>query len=494
MSATIDATTTVEAPTAPARDRVVAWAAVASCALFAVHLWVLRGFVTDDSWISVRYAENLGSGQGLGWNPGGDPVEGFSNPLLVLVEAAAHALGLSAMGTARVLGVAAGLGCVLAVHLLGRHVVGTRASIVGGVLTAACAPLALWSVGGLETTVVALLLTAAALELARPERNAIRAGWLLAPLPWLRPEALAVAGALLVAAHLTRDWRRPPWRSFLVALAPVVASQVLLQAVRWFVFGNVVPNSARYKVGTGGALDVPRMFVEEHTLLLVAAVVGLALLRGRQRILAVTPVVYLLGSIGTLDSANGWSRFLVPVLPQVALLAGVLAAAALTVAGLRHRVWAIGLAAALVVATMLWSPSRLSEVGPWQRAYMDCKVEAREQLLDWLPSTPPGTTMAISDAGLVPARAGDRHVIDSFLLNEASLQETGALSASERADRVHDLRPDLIVLASDSAERFEGTYVTDQLIHDDPRMGAYTQAAVTGGGDACAYALWAFRR
>ena len=44
---------------------------------------MLRGFVTDDAWISVRYAENLARGEGPVWNPGGERVEGYSNPALV---------------------------------------------------------------------------------------------------------------------------------------------------------------------------------------------------------------------------------------------------------------------------------------------------------------------------------------------------------------------------------------------------------------------------
>ena len=87
----------------PARED-LGWAVVGLSAL--VHLalcWLLRGFSTDDAWISVRYAENLAAGEGFVWNPGGPRVEGFSNPLLVnpllvnpllvAVEALADAVG-----------------------------------------------------------------------------------------------------------------------------------------------------------------------------------------------------------------------------------------------------------------------------------------------------------------------------------------------------------------------------------------------------------------
>src|SRR3954451_10285533 len=38
----------------------------------------------DDAMISMRYAKNLANGYGLVWNPGGERVEGYTNPLWVL--------------------------------------------------------------------------------------------------------------------------------------------------------------------------------------------------------------------------------------------------------------------------------------------------------------------------------------------------------------------------------------------------------------------------
>ena len=65
----------------------------AAVAAFLGLCAVLRGFVTDDAWISVRYAENLAAGHGPVWNPGGPRVEGYSNPALVALEALADLAG-----------------------------------------------------------------------------------------------------------------------------------------------------------------------------------------------------------------------------------------------------------------------------------------------------------------------------------------------------------------------------------------------------------------
>jgi arabinofuranosyltransferase len=124
----------------------------------------LRDFTADDAWISVRYAENLAEGHGFVWNPGGVPVEGFSNPLLVYGEALAHWLGWSSISFARTLGVACAVTCTCLVYWRGRQVVGEIAARSATVLTGLCPPMALWAVGGLETTLTALVITAASAD------------------------------------------------------------------------------------------------------------------------------------------------------------------------------------------------------------------------------------------------------------------------------------------------------------------------------------------
>ncbi|MGI9592028.1 MAG: hypothetical protein ACR2P8_11720, partial [Myxococcota bacterium] len=49
----------------------------------------------DDAMISMTYARNLAEGNGLVWNAGGEPVQGFTNPGPTLVMAALHALPLA---------------------------------------------------------------------------------------------------------------------------------------------------------------------------------------------------------------------------------------------------------------------------------------------------------------------------------------------------------------------------------------------------------------
>ena len=485
-------------PAAPAlADRLWPVLTGLSVGVLLLLCWRLRGFVTDDAWISVRYAENLAVGD-LGWNPGGPPAEGYSNPLLVLVEAAAHAAGGSALAAARVLGVLAGVGCVVLLFVRGRTVVGPGAAAVGAFLTAVSAPFALWAVGGLETLPVALLLTVGALELARPDGGrAALAGTALALLPWLRPEGLVVVLALVAASEVPplllrrTSWSdaRPRW--LWLAGLPVL-SQAVLELARWGLYGHLLPNSVLYKSGTGELTFVLDKFLAQAAVVVVLALAGAVLAGWRPSLLLVPFAVYAVGSLSTLDSANHYSRFFQPVWPQLALLAGV---AVVGFAGGRSRLAPAVLALATAAAALHVLPGRLVQLDEWQERYMDCRAGARTEVAAWLVArTPADTTLSVSDAGLLPARAGGRTVTDAFLLNDPLLQETGPLPPEARAEIVHERRPDVIVLASREPDRLRPVYPTDREIAQHPAMQGYRLAHVGSGGRSCGYHLLAYRR
>ncbi len=62
--------------------------------LYLIVTWPLHNWLIDDAGISFAYARNLGQGHGLVAQPGAPPVEGFSNPLWVILLAPFFSLGL----------------------------------------------------------------------------------------------------------------------------------------------------------------------------------------------------------------------------------------------------------------------------------------------------------------------------------------------------------------------------------------------------------------
>src|SRR5207237_5759490 len=53
----------------------------------------------DDAMVSMRYAKNLAHGFGLVWNPGGERIEGYTNPLWVLFMSLVHLLPIPQIKT-----------------------------------------------------------------------------------------------------------------------------------------------------------------------------------------------------------------------------------------------------------------------------------------------------------------------------------------------------------------------------------------------------------
>src|SRR5262245_25291048 len=200
------------APKTPRARGHSAWALLALAALL-VHALSFR-FAIDDAWISFRYARNLLSGHGLVFNPG-EPVEGYSNLLWVLLSALGLAAGLDPLLWARVMGFAAAAATALLLPGVARRLwAGSepgateperrRQSVRGAEaamwLAAASGPLACWSLAGLETAMFGLLMVLA--WRAALDRQALAAGVFSVLMTLTRPEGLGLGVAFTAWAAL----------------------------------------------------------------------------------------------------------------------------------------------------------------------------------------------------------------------------------------------------------------------------------------------------
>jgi arabinofuranosyltransferase len=472
--------------------------------VFAVCTWRVRHFVTDDAYISLRYARNLAEGHGPVWNPGGPNTEGFSNPLLVFAEAGVERVVEGASPAfARGLGGLAGFLLVVAVWHLGRPVLGRGAANAATVLVAATPALAFWAVGGLETLPIVLVVVAASLLLARPDGGPpVLVGVLLATLPWLRPEGLALAGALVLASEaggLLGRQRRRETIGRLVWLAGLpLLSQVVLQVLRWVWFGHLLPNSVVYKTAPDTLGVVTGKFLTEIAPFAPLAVIGFVLVRGRARLLAAVPAVYVVASVTFEDSVNAFSRLVLPALPLLVLLAAAALPGALALVDgtRRRRVSVLAVAtAALASYVLVVGPVSYRHIGDSADTYMACRAAAREEAGHWLrENTEPDEVFAIADAGLTPYLAR-RTTYDLFHLNEASIQQTGPLPAAERAERALATEPDHLVLASRDPDTYEHVYGTERHVVAHDGFDAYELTTVAGPDDPdCTYHLFVFGR
>jgi hypothetical protein len=125
----------------------------------------------DDAMIPMRYARNLAHGQGLLWNPGGERVEGFTNPLWVLFMSLFHLLPIPTYFLSLPIQISGAL-LVLLTALYVRRIAhalsyGSQLAALSAVaLTAFYAPLVNWSLQGMEVSLLAALAAASAYHMA----------------------------------------------------------------------------------------------------------------------------------------------------------------------------------------------------------------------------------------------------------------------------------------------------------------------------------------
>jgi len=320
-------------------------------AFVVLTLLVLRfWFVTDDAYISFRYAANWAEGNGLRYNLGVEPpVEGFSNFLWTAVLAGVRLLG----GDMAVAAPWISLGLsLLLLWRIARFLARTirRAAPAGGetapdiepavagiLFVALFPPYAVYSTSGLETMLFcALLFTAFEQLLGTSPARGATAGVVAGLLALTRPEglvwALALAG-LYVAPRIVRRERvldRPLLRYTLV----LIALTLIFLAARLLYFERWLPNTAYAKVGFSwlivkrGLLYVSHFGLTFVTPTLCCLAIPWLVLRGKAPAPIWQAAAVLAGFVLYATLTGGdfmvMGRFLAPATPFLALLVAAL--------------------------------------------------------------------------------------------------------------------------------------------------------------------------
>ncbi len=225
-------------------------------AIVAIHQVVRWDWMIDDAAIVFAFARNWVDGQGLVALPGGERVEGYSDPTWLALLALGELMGLSAMDTARPLGILLSVATLPLVWLTARRALpGGRGALLAPVVLTLNAQFSLWAGSGLENALFCLLLALGVHgTLVDAERSGVpwsALAWL--GLVWTRPEGALYAGlALLVLAH--GRWRSGHGpRGVLAWLALVGIPSLALEALRLWYFAWPLPNTAYAKLAERGS-------------------------------------------------------------------------------------------------------------------------------------------------------------------------------------------------------------------------------------------------
>ncbi len=214
-------------------------------------VFVLRcAWVCDDAYITMRSADNLVHGRGVAWNPG-ERVQAYTNPLWMLLLAAFHAVlrdGYATLLMTSLLATALFLFLFVKWHARGRSA-GTLALIA----LASSKSFVDYSTSGLENPLTHVLLVWAYRVFwdgARDLRGLCTLAFISSLGAWNRLDSFL----LFVPALVASGWgvlRKEGTRR--AALAVFLGSIPLFgwEAFSLFYYGELVPNTAHAKLGTG---------------------------------------------------------------------------------------------------------------------------------------------------------------------------------------------------------------------------------------------------
>ena len=223
----------------------------------------------DDLFISLRYADNLLAGHGLVYNPGEPPVEGFSNPIWVALQALVMWVGVEGVTATKLLSGVSLVGLLGATWAAGRELLGLSSSSAWLAVAAVAlnSYVVSWAWLGLETPLyLALMLGyAAALHARMGQADAERSVWgalgvggLAFGLLACRPEGglfvLAIGVALLAEASDGAEARS----RFMAAVPPAVVAGLGFVAAllaRLTYYGKWAPHTYDSKQGAGFGLE-----------------------------------------------------------------------------------------------------------------------------------------------------------------------------------------------------------------------------------------------
>jgi hypothetical protein len=336
-------------------------AAVAFYLLFIARTSFLvqgtRYFVLfEDAMISMRYARNFANGNGLNWNAGETPVEGYTNLLWTLWMSFFHKLGISEPKISLAImltGVAILVANALVVRRIAAKIsLAAWAPLVATVATLFDYPLVFWTLRGMEVgalTLVldALLLVALEIEDRFTMGRAFAMAILAAAGVALRSDAVIAIGTISLYTLVFAEKRARV--SLVVLLGAVVGSVVVGQGLfRRGYYHETLPNTYYLKlngIGIGARLKRGLFVVPDvlafHLAVPIAATCG-ALLSGARTAFwkdKETRRIALLGAVAVLQTAyavyvggDAWewmlytNRYMTAVMPAFIVVSTALVA------------------------------------------------------------------------------------------------------------------------------------------------------------------------
>ncbi len=463
---------------------------IASFSLILFQTFSFFNFTLDDSYISLRYAQNLAHRGELNWNAGEQPVEGYSNFLWTVVAAFFIELNLDPLLMLKWLGVISALATAYLVYKLSQLLYEDKiVAALAALLFSATPPVSYWAVSGMETSFFTFFMVLSVYFLLKEEKSQVKfpfSSLLIAITALIRPEGFILMGLSL--GYKIFQWRlvgrngetkeagNNYSKKLLLWVIPLVI--ILLPYLWWKVsyYGNLFPNSFYYKKSWGGGMDYILNFFysffiyilmalhfiwrtgkliressESKQLFYASTFLGLAIFVVLLPLLSIKPVM------------GEHFRFLLPAIPFICVLCGGWLN--------QHRsYWTTRKITVLLVLVLLVAYPFYSYPSTKKDALDYAKNEDRfiNDLVLWLAqSFPPETTVAMADVGAI-AYLSEMRIIDYEGLNDP------VLSHGWNSTYFWSKNPGVIVISSKSSQELQMFTPNMLHIYSEPLFQNYT--------------------
>jgi hypothetical protein len=482
----------------PGTSRLAAYTLLSIAAAGLVAHALLYPFISDDAYISFRYAHNLAYHNELTFNLG-ERVEGYTNFLWTVLLGLLLKLRLRPDVMARVLGALFGVAVLVLTHLLTRIYRGGRSSpwdSLGALTLAGTAGFAVWCSGGLETQMFTALGLGGMTLYVAEHVGRVRwrlSGLVLALSAMTRPEGLmlfGLTGLHMLAANLLGERRLRPRLAELGWLAGFLAPFGLFFLWRYSYYGYPLPNTYYVKAGEGASASAIKWglpylwdFVRDNKLYaLLPLLVGFVVVRPRTpwsreqpdrlarplflwSYLALVGLTYVAYVVYVGGDFMAMGRFFVPITPIMALLVQESLRELVerwprrpspdSWRPLRFAIVAAGLAALLVVNSVArFRDNQKLTYYRWGLdtiAYLGKFADDRIKVGTWMRRhLPKDTFLAVGGAGAI-VYASRLRALDTFGLNDAwiahNLPRTGDRPGHTKSAPEHYIlqqKPDLM--------------------------------------------------
>ena len=441
-------------------------------ALFSIGLY-LYNYIPDDTFITLRYARNVSRGEGFVYNTG-EPIEGYTNFLWLILLVTAHALGLPFVMTARIMSLVFTVTLLLLSGLAVKEPArragygrwnGAICLFLPPLLLAAAPPVSVWALSGSEIPLFSSLLLLGFILLRRGSAPAAVFA-ILGLLGLVRPEGLlfyAAAGAALLV-------RRPEERRRIVAAGASVFAILYGPYLiwKWWYFGSLIPNTFYAKTGPVGILidngfRYVSGFVASYGYLLP---LGLLLSRKRLRQweVALPAAIILLHWLSIMLLGGDWMpyyRLLLPTLPLAAIVAteGLITAALERSSAPEHESKGnpVPIVVVMLVVLMMFAGGIRYERFEVERLAVKAFSHVGRRFHNTLP---PSTSVGLGSIGAI-GYYSDMRIVDILGLTDAHIARHGKIVAREPSHmktdgaRVLSLEPDLLLLGNIQIHRGE---------------------------------------